>query len=265
MGILPKKKKKSSPAKAAAAAATPAPKPLITPPPMPVPFVRVEGGESSVVVNGPSVASKNLSVVNESEHRKRIDAMGGTTRKFEDHKPPDDTWLCAFCHKGSHVQQMGDLFGPYYVQAAALPAQHPAVVAAAASHNSPSKQEAAAKFIVDPQRKKKKRKVSGGGGAAAAAAAKDQAIEVWFHEDCVCWMPDLRLIGSKLYGLEEALSGAGSVNCSVCGKSGATMACVHASGCKQATHFPCALRWGVYPEEFQAFCEKHHGFPVKAS
>jgi hypothetical protein len=220
----------------------------------PGPFVRVaEDKESSCVVNGPpeSFINRNKSVVNEIDHRRRVDALGGPTCTIDpvyNAKQQDDSWLCVFCHKGSHVEEMGDLFGPYFVSSSALPQQHPAVTAALA--NSPIKQEAAAKFIVDAQKKKKKRKLSG--------SSRDAAIEVWFHEDCVCWMPDLRLLGSKLYGLEEAIAGAAGAMCSVCGKCGATVACVAAKGCKQMAHFPCCTKeWTIDAEEFQAFCEKH--------
>lgn len=28
----------------------------------------------------------------------------------------DKTWLCVFCHKGSHIGGLGDLYGPYYIK-----------------------------------------------------------------------------------------------------------------------------------------------------
>lgn len=27
----------------------------------------------------------------------------------------DETWLCAFCHRGPHKQRMGDLMGPILI------------------------------------------------------------------------------------------------------------------------------------------------------
>jgi hypothetical protein len=30
----------------------------------------------------------------------------------------DETWVCAFCKRGSHQNCLGDLFGPYFVQTA---------------------------------------------------------------------------------------------------------------------------------------------------
>ena len=91
---------------------------------------------------------------------------------------------------------------------------------------------------------------------------QDKPVEVWFHEDCVCWMPDMRLLGSKLYGLEEAIAGASEALCVVCSKTGATAACVggRTPVCKQMAHYPCAADagWKIVADEFQAYCKKHH-------
>lgn len=67
-----------------------------------------------------------------------------------------------------------------------------------------------------PKKRKKKRRTSetGGGGGGDGGLSRDDECEVWFHEDCVCWMPNVRLLGTKLYGLEEAIAGAGKANCS---------------------------------------------------
>ena len=74
-------------------------------------------------------------------------------------------------------------------------------------------------------------------------------------------MPDIRLLGSKLYGLEEAIAGASEAMCAVCSKTGATAACVGGQppSCRQMAHYPCAADagWKIIDDEFQAFCKKH--------
>ena len=247
----------------------------------PGPHVRIVSGadgalKSSCVVNGPQIVPRNTSVVDEASHRILVDALGrpcSTSDPSYDSKRPDETWLCVFCHKGSHACQMGDLFGPYFVSASSLPKGHFALASSAAAvpqtdSSVGAATAAAAKFVVDGQlkKKKKKRSPSSSGGWIAPSAAtpspQDKPVEVWFHEDCVCWMPDIRLLGSKLYGLEEAIAGASEALCSVCSKTGATVVCVggRTTGCKQMAHFPCAVEagWKIVADEFQAYCKKHY-------
>ena len=79
----------------------------------PGPYVRVvsraDGAhKSSSVVNGPQIVPKNKSVVDETAHRIVVDALGrpsSTNDPAYDSKRPDETWLCVFCHKGSHAHQ----------------------------------------------------------------------------------------------------------------------------------------------------------------
>lgn len=244
----------------------------------PGPYVRVvsraDGAlKSSSVVNGPQIVPRNMSVVDEAAHRILVDALGrpsSTNDPSYDSKRPDETWLCVFCQKGSHACQMGDLFGPYFVSASSLPKDHFAVASLAAVPQADSSfgaaTAAAAKFVVDAQVKKKKKRKSpsgaGGGAPMAPPPPQDKPVEVWFHEDCVCWMPDIRLLGSKLYGLEEAIAGASGALCAVCSKTGATAACVggRAPVCKQMAHYPCATGagWKIDAVEFQAYCKKHY-------
>ena len=242
----------------------------------PGPYVRVVSGadgalKSSNVVNGPQIVPRNMSVVDEAAHRILVDALGrpsSTNDPSYDSKRPDETWLCVFCHKGSHACQMGDLFGPYFVSASSLPRDHFAVASIPQALSSlGAATPAASKFVVDAQLKKKKKRKSSGAGAGAPTAPQlppppqDKPVEVWFHEDCVCWMPDMRLLGSKLYGLEEAIAGASEALCDVCSKTGATAACVggRRPACKQMAHYPCAAYagWKIEADAFQAYCKKH--------
>ena len=37
-----------------------------------------------------------------------------------DPKKVDPTWICIFCHQGSHHDGLGDLFGPYFVSSSVI-------------------------------------------------------------------------------------------------------------------------------------------------
>ena len=74
-----------------------------------------------------------------------------------DSKKTDPTWICVFCHQGSHHAGLGDLFGPYFVSPAAvdIPARNTTPVGSPISYTHPgspsptkSKQELAVKFIL---------------------------------------------------------------------------------------------------------------------
>ncbi|XP_021943701.1 proteoglycan 4 isoform X2 [Folsomia candida] len=82
--------------------------------------------------------------------------------------------------------------------------------------------------------------------------------ETWMHSECALWTNNLVLIGTQLYGLEEALANSKKYLCTTCGNKGATIGCLE-RGCKQAVHFPCATRksWKLDEESFNSFCPAH--------
>ena len=73
-----------------------------------------------------------------------------------DSRKPDLSWVCVFCHQGSHHAGLGDLFGPYLVSSSAvdIPARNttPVGLSTYGHLGSPSptkaKQELAVKFIL---------------------------------------------------------------------------------------------------------------------
>jgi hypothetical protein len=74
----------------------------------------------------------------------------------------------------------------------------------------------------------------------------------------VCWLPSITLIGTRLFGLDEAIQGAASKACSSCKNIGCTLCCVQ-PGCRDTAHFPCAQEsgWALDQDNFQARCAKH--------
>ncbi|TRY76409.1 hypothetical protein TCAL_00030, partial [Tigriopus californicus] len=222
------------------------------------PFVHVGGDlqkpEWSNVINSPidslNRPGSKKPGLNEAEHRKKVQGLthSSTLSGNYDAKNTDHSWVCVFCKKPSHFQHMGDLFGPYFVPGETVSAYYKQL-----QSSSGKAESAASKFIIGGDsgspKKKKKRKLS--------ESSKEQ-VEVWFHEDCFCWLPEISLIGNRLVGLETAISGAESSTCRRCHKSGSTMTCIR-SGCREVIHFPCAQQadWHLDQFNFEATCLKH--------
>ena len=103
-----------------------------------------------------------------------------------------ERWICALCGKHSSYKFLGDLFGPYSV-------------------------ETMSEDLLDlgpPQSLGKKRKSedgqpgkSGRAGRRSSSMSKEVSEwkEVWVHESCAVYSDGVFLIGSKIYGLQEAV------------------------------------------------------------
>ena len=73
-----------------------------------------------------------------------------------DPKKLDPTWICVFCHQGSHHSGLGDLFGPYFVTPGVVDMSprnmssmgSPTYIHPATPSPNKSKQELAVKFIL---------------------------------------------------------------------------------------------------------------------
>ena len=119
-------------------------------------------------------------------------------------------------------------------------------------------------------------------------------VEIWFHEDCISWMADIRLVGHvilgifwpnqyyqflvittlthynlcillyiSLYilnvsGLEDAIISSRKALCFKCKLPGSTLGCT-ALGCRELAHFHCAkaAHWSIDEHIFQARCSRH--------
>ncbi|VDO57034.1 unnamed protein product [Haemonchus placei] len=125
------------------------------------------------------------------QEAKKLKAKFSSKKKAKD----DDTaylkvnvlqtlWMCALCHQRSAQDELGDLFGPYYVNI--RPEDH-----------WPS-------FLFKK-------------------SLKTYCIDVWFHGDCILWAPDIQMKGNQLTCLEEKLHQFWKQNCWVCKNSGATI------------------------------------------
>ena len=170
----------------------------------------------------------------------------------------DESWICMFCRKSSHYGGLGDLFGPYFVtseQGKSLNLPSPA---------KPNNKDLVSSFILGgsdqagAKAKKRQKKKSGSLESplkGSKQTGSDQRCEVWFHEDCICWLPQIRLIGNQILGLPEAIKVTQKAVCIKCGYRGCTIACSQKK-CHNTAHFPCAqeLHWEIDEENFLARC-----------
>ena len=236
------------------------------------PFVRVDGNPDSPrfsnVVNCPSDALTPEEAAKRGapdfDSRVRVTGFGpaATTSTLSSRYDPrtvDESWTCVFCQKGSHHARMGDLFGPYHVSCDVLKASaSPASPNYTRSPVKNSSQDLAIKFILGGDRSKRSKRARHKSAENVKAASNESRAEVWFHEDCVCWCPDVKVVGNVVLGLDEAVAATQRAPCSKCHLRGSTLGCV-AKGCRETAHFNCARlqKWTLDDNLFQARCAQH--------
>ncbi|KAF8793636.1 uncharacterized protein CG5098-like isoform X1 [Argiope bruennichi] len=178
----------------------------------------------------------------------------------------DKTWLCVFCHKGSHHGGLGDLYGPYYIKD-----KNPEKSSTASTSSSGSARRKRRKSEIDDSKGSKKARQNSGHTPVESTPVRsssqlDDSLdadmsnlkEVWIHEDCAVWCQSISLIGEDVQGLEEAITEASENTCCHCNLQGATLGCWGKS-CKQQYHFTCAKETGCQMdiEKFSLLCPQH--------
>ena len=106
-----------------------------------------------------------------------------------------DIWVCALCGKHSSYKFLGDLFGPYSVE---VPMEGDRALSSKYSASSRGRTRSDDSVT--------------GSGLSNRSAKTGQRInketsmwkEVWVHESCSVWADGVFLIGTKIYGLQEA-------------------------------------------------------------
>ncbi|XP_022236047.1 uncharacterized protein LOC106476483, partial [Limulus polyphemus] len=70
----------------------------------------------NLALTGEEMAKPRVQVANRNPNRRLHVGHVSTLSSAYDAFTKDETWLCAFCHRRSHVDDLGDLFGPYYIE-----------------------------------------------------------------------------------------------------------------------------------------------------
>ena len=224
------------------------------------PFVRVEGTVEdplwTSVINNTTDSLERNDEQPDLDQVTRVAGFGYTLTTLSKNYNPknfDESWICVFCRQPSHYNGLGDLFGPYYIPISQwkklnLPSPEKANKDLASSFILGGSDQAGAKAKRKLQQQKKK---------VDSPVKKTDQSEVWFHEDCVCWMPTVRLVGAQLLGLSEAIRMSQKAVCSQCQNRGSTLAC-NTIRCRETAHFACAqaLDWAIDEETMSAKCAK---------
>ncbi|XP_059170062.1 uncharacterized protein LOC131951720 [Physella acuta] len=226
------------------------------------PFIRVTGKQSapdtvaiftqpiSELALGASSAGKRKSIAGaQAVHMVTNLPMDKRAMVPSSRTISQDPWVCAFCGHHSSYRFLGDLFGPYFKEA-----DLSRVESIAQEEKGDVSKDSSLSGTKSSTEKKNKRK-------SALVARKDEfppPEEVWVHEACAMWSPGVCLIGSKMYGLDEAVKDARDTVCSVCRSNGAMIGCLH-KGCAMKYHFICAVdKDCVLDEEnLSLLCPKH--------
>lgn len=133
----------------------------------------------------------------------------------------DQSWKCCLCHNGSHHKELGDLYGPYFLNVEEkVPSTQPkynsideainSVIANEISMCNTKKTKAIEKRRKsDSEIKKSKPKVSSpstdskGAEHDSHTSTSANQQEVWFHEDCAVWSSGVYVVGHRVRNLEE--------------------------------------------------------------
>jgi len=136
-------------------------------------------------------------------------------------------WICCFCLRKPCVDDLGDLFGPYYVKLSPPSFWPP--------------------FLGQNEGTSKK-PISG----------SEVNADLWFHGDCVHWAPGILLRGWGMTGLDEYLPTYWNQKCTSCEELGASITCA-VKGCQQSFHYPCAVASrAIFKESAHSvYCEAH--------
>lgn len=161
-----------------------------------------------------------------------------------------DTWVCALCGKHSSYMFLGDLFGPYTVDVPMEGEKAFCPKLSLGSHGGRSRSVDSASTSG----------LSSRSNRPGQRSSKEASLwkEIWVHECCSVWADGVFLIGSKIYGLQEAAKIASKTVCSRCHEHGAMVGCLH-KGCQMKFHHSCAMEEDciLNEENFSLLCPKH--------
>ncbi|GIY41734.1 uncharacterized protein CG5098 [Caerostris darwini] len=248
------------------------------------PYVHIVGSkENPTSIKVINVAQKEEEKVNKIQTKRNFSSTVSRIKKKQvghlstlsptyDAFNRDKTWLCVFCHKGSHHGGLGDLYGPYYIKDKSSENSKVSPVTASTSSTGTGKRKRRKSEIDDTKTPKRARQNSGhsviDSTPMRSSSQNDSSLdpdasdmkEVWIHEDCAVWCQNISLIGEEVQGLEEAIAEANENNCCQCSLQGATLGC-WGKGCKQQYHYSCAKETGCKMDidKFSLFCSQHQG------
>ncbi|XP_073811971.1 uncharacterized protein [Musca autumnalis] len=239
------------------------------------PYVFIKhGGQISIVNTATADDNNDKSYKLKKVHdRKNVKGTYSSTLSNKyDADTPDSSWICVFCKRGPHRKGLGDLYGPYVVSletdeyrcVTKLNAGFSDAEGVTTCTSHPMKSISTHGMICeglviqlsqgcDVLQGEPKGPIQNG------LSRLFQNIEIWIHEDCAVWAPNVFLVGTKLVGLDSAISNSIQHMCIHCGKPGAIVCCLQRD-CKETAHPVCAQdnRWLLNEENLWAYCGNHY-------
>lgn len=252
------------------------------------PFILVKHNGTISVVNSPTIDDLNEKNTKSKKtgtfvhERKKVRGCHSSTLSNRyDADTADSSWICVFCKHGPHKKGLGDLFGPYIVS---IDCEEYQSAVELYTHDSASlfiKRRRIESSILtekiqgihtkctnetviqthmsetqdmsDCNEEPSFHKFSLG-----MSRISDIGYEIWLHEDCAIWAPNLFVIGSRLVGLEAAIWNSTRYKCVFCSKPGAILCCLQRE-CKVTAHVPCAREsnWSLDEQTFWSHCKNH--------
>lgn len=203
--------------------------------------------------------------------RSRNGLFSSTLSARYDAHTTDYSWICVFCKKGPHYNALGDLFGPYIItkdenNSLCDFSGDEKDISDAQKRGGRNKKSIRSNNMVDhfqKMSKKLRRHHSGESNLTGLTLVSDEQVdelkyEVWVHEQCAVWSPNVCLIGSRIVGMQEAIWFSVKTMCSKCGEMGANIGCVHRN-CPNRSHYDCARQsgWSLEQETFISTCHIH--------
>ncbi|XP_037821673.1 uncharacterized protein CG5098 isoform X2 [Lucilia sericata] len=236
------------------------------------PFILVKNNGSIAVVNTVTAddssekwtrSKKNCNYVYE---RKTVKGCHSSTLSNRyDADTADSSWICVFCKIGPHKKGLGDLFGPYIISSDCDEyrcyknsteelnnQQHINFSKNSITYNN--------EMLIPNDRH-----IYGFNQEDTTSSSKlgmsqisDNCFEIWIHEECAIWSPNIFVVGSRLAGLEDATWSSMRYQCAYCLKQGALLCCLQRD-CKITSHIPCAreFNWILDESRFWTYCSKH--------
>ncbi|KAM7341590.1 uncharacterized protein ACRADG_009330 isoform 1-T3 [Cochliomyia hominivorax] len=224
------------------------------------PFILIKNNGSIAVINTVTADDSNEKLtrskksINYTQERKTVKGCHSSTLSNRyDADTADSSWICALCKIGPHKKGLGDLFGPYIISSDCD--EYRCIKESCGTLHVFNK---SVRNITERTASLSNEEKSIVNDMLGMSRISDSSYEIWIHEECAIWAPNIFVVGSRLTGLEDVAWNSIRYECVYCFKGGALLCCLHRD-CKITSHVPCAreFNWLLDESRFWVYCNKH--------
>ncbi|XP_076373041.1 uncharacterized protein LOC143257900 isoform X1 [Tachypleus tridentatus] len=225
----------------------------------------------NLALTGEEIVKPRVQVANRNPNRRLLIGHVSTLSSAYDAVTKDETWLCAFCHRRSHVDDLGDLFGPYYMQddnpkreddtSQNTNVCNPVEFSKCCSSCTKDRKNSTySEFLGQTISSQIPGLKHSWASPDMCSAQPSGTTEFWVHESCAFWAHGVYLtsVDQEVTGLSEAVREAADMLCCHCQLTGAVVGC-WMKHCPKQFHYICAKERGyqLNEETFSALCPQH--------